>query len=33
MKKFFALALILTMVFSCAACGSGGEKDLLTEIK
>ena len=33
MKKIFALALILTMVFCCAACGSGGDKDLLAEIK
>ncbi len=33
MKKIFALALILTMVFCCAACGSSGDKDLLAEIK
>ena len=33
MKKILALALILLVVLSCAACGSGGEKDLLTEIK
>ncbi len=33
MKKIFALALILLMVLSCAACGSSGDKDLLAEIK
>ena len=33
MKKILALALILCMVLCCAACGSGGDKDLLAEIK
>ena len=33
MKKILALALILLVALSCAACGSSGEKDLLTEIK
>ena len=33
MKKIFAMLLALTMVLSCAACGSSSKSDLLDEIK